>query len=216
MSTPVVTNQWAGNFDCEGPCRRKRLMAEEFSNKALEKYRKQIRQPQGKPMILRCKQCVAEAERLEREAAAKKKEAQQTTSRPADDSNGKEEESRECAACSKVLPHSTFNRNQWSKGDGKSRCRQCVEESIQNEAQQQSQSRSDQIVAAKEKVEQAKKSGSASAILAAESELAALEAEKVTGLKPVRMAAGGRGGNKAPWKRGGGSGRGRGGRGGRK
>ena len=73
MSTPVVTNQWAGNYDCEGPCRRKRLMAEEFSKKALERYRKQIRQPQGKPMILRCKQCVAEAERLEREAAAAKK-----------------------------------------------------------------------------------------------------------------------------------------------
>ena len=32
MSTPVVTNTWAGNFDCNF-CRRKRLMGEEFSKK---------------------------------------------------------------------------------------------------------------------------------------------------------------------------------------
>lgn len=193
-------------------------MAEEFSKKALEKHRNQIRQPQAKPTILRCKQCVAEAERLEREASAKKKAQKQ----PNGGSSEKEEESRKCAgACGKDLPQSTFNRNQWSKGEGKSRCRQCVEESIQKEAQQQSQSKSDQIAAAQQKVEQARKSKSASAILAAESELAALEAEKVTGLKPVHMAAGGGGrggggGKKQPWRRGGGGtarggGRGRGG-----
>jgi len=32
MSTPVRTDKWAGNFDC-GNCRRKRLMANEFSKK---------------------------------------------------------------------------------------------------------------------------------------------------------------------------------------
>jgi hypothetical protein len=32
MSTPVVTDKWAGNLDCDF-CRRKRLMGEEFSNK---------------------------------------------------------------------------------------------------------------------------------------------------------------------------------------
>lgn len=32
MSTPVVTEKWAGQFDCS-VCRRKRLMAEEFSKK---------------------------------------------------------------------------------------------------------------------------------------------------------------------------------------
>lgn len=31
MSTPVVTDKWAGNFDCSGPCRRKRLVGSEFS-----------------------------------------------------------------------------------------------------------------------------------------------------------------------------------------
>ncbi|CAJ1952927.1 unnamed protein product [Cylindrotheca closterium] len=215
MSTPVVTDQWAGNFDCEGPCRRKRLMAEEFSKKALERHRNQIRQPQNKPIILRCKQCIAEAERLEREASAKKKAQTQANGTGG---SSEKEESRKCGSCGKVLPQSAFNRNQWSKGEGKSRCRQCVEESIKQEAQQQSQSKTDQIAAAKLKVEQARKSKSASAILAAESELAALEAEKVTGLKPVRMGTGGGrgGGKKQPWRRGGGGGgRGKGGRGGK-
>lgn len=32
MSTPVVTDKWAGNFDC-AICRRKRLTADEFSKK---------------------------------------------------------------------------------------------------------------------------------------------------------------------------------------
>eukprot|EP00529_Nitzschia_sp_RCC80_P037775 CAMPEP_0113468448 /NCGR_PEP_ID=MMETSP0014_2-20120614/15360_1 /TAXON_ID=2857 /ORGANISM="Nitzschia sp." /LENGTH=73 /DNA_ID=CAMNT_0000360837 /DNA_START=33 /DNA_END=250 /DNA_ORIENTATION=- /assembly_acc=CAM_ASM_000159 len=62
MSTPVLTSKWAGNFDCEGGCRRKRLMAEEFSSKALDRYRKT-----GHP--IKCKQCVADAEKAERDAA---------------------------------------------------------------------------------------------------------------------------------------------------
>jgi hypothetical protein len=57
-------------------------------------------------------------------------------------------------------------------------------------------------------VEEANASGNAQKIVVAESELAALEAEKVTGLKPVKMSAGrGRGRG-----RGGGRGRGTGGR----
>jgi hypothetical protein len=32
MSTPVITDRWAGNFDCDF-CRRKRLVGEEFSKK---------------------------------------------------------------------------------------------------------------------------------------------------------------------------------------
>ena len=34
MATPVVTDKWAGNFDCN-VCRRKRLMADEFSKKVI-------------------------------------------------------------------------------------------------------------------------------------------------------------------------------------
>ncbi len=165
------------------------MMGEEFSKKALERHRKD-----GKP--LKCKQCVAAAEQIEREnAAAKRKD---------DDSS---DETRKCAGkCAKVLPKASFNRNQYSKGDGKSRCRDCVEQSVKDESANQAKSREEKITAAKKKVEDAKRSGSAPQILAAESELAALEAEKVTGLKPIKLSAGrGRGRG-----RGGGRGRGRG------
>lgn len=186
MSTPVVTNKWAGSFECGGPCRRKRLMAEEFSKKALEKHRKDEH-------AIRCKQCVAAAEQAEREAAADKKKIK-------NDSDNDGNETRKCAGqCAKELSKSAFNRNQWSKGDGKSRCRDCVEKAIEEESENQSKSKEEKIATARQKVNDLKKAGNAQGMLAAESELAALEAEKVTGLKPVRMS----------------SGRGRGGRGGR-
>ena len=78
-------------------------MGEEFSKKALERHRKE-----GKR--LKCKQCVAAAEQIERENAAKRKVV--------DDNS---DETRKCAACAQVLPKASFNRNQYSKGDGKSR-----------------------------------------------------------------------------------------------
>lgn len=174
MSTPVVTNKWAGTFDCGGTCRRKRLMAEEFSKKALERHRKD-----SKP-LLRCKQCVAAEEQAERENAAKRK---------GDDDNSNE--TRKCAGkCAQVLPKASFNRNQYSKGDGKSRCRECVEQSVKEESENQAKFKEEKITAARKKVEDAKRSGSAQQIIAAESELAALEAEKVTGLKPIKLSAG--------------------------
>ena len=62
------SSQWSGNFDCTGPCKRKRLVGEEFSKKALEKYRRD-----GK--ALKCKQCVAAAEAAKRKAAQDRAEA---------------------------------------------------------------------------------------------------------------------------------------------
>eukprot|EP00985_Skeletonema_marinoi_P016483 scaffold8881_cov199-Skeletonema_marinoi.AAC.12 len=161
MSTPVVTSKWAGTFACGGTCRRKQLMGEEFSKKALERHRKD-----GKP--LKCKQCVAADEQTERENAAKRK---------GDDDNS--DETRKCVGkCSQVLPKASFNRNQYSKGEGKSRCRDCVEQSVKDESANQQKSKEEKITAARKKVEDAKRSGKAHLILAAESELAALEAEK--------------------------------------
>ena len=189
MSTPVVTSKWAGTFACSGMCQRKQLMGEEFSKKALERYRKD-----GKP--LKCKQCVAADEQTERENAAKRKVV--------DDNS---DETRRCAGkCERVLPKASFNRNQYSKGDGKSRCRDCVEQSVKDESANQAKSKEEKISAARKKVDDAKRSGNAQQILAAESELAALEAEKVTGLKPIKLSAG-RGRARG---RGGGRGRGRG------
>mmetsp|Transcript_25961 Transcript_25961/g.55833 ORF Transcript_25961/g.55833 Transcript_25961/m.55833 type:complete len:198 (+) Transcript_25961:195-788(+) len=194
MSTPVITSKWAGTFDC-GTCRRKRLMGEEFSKKALERHR----QDAGSP--LKCKQCVAAAEQAEREKAAVRRK------NTADNNDESDDETRKCAGkCSRVLSKSAFNRNQWSKGDGKCRCRECVEQSVQEESAQQSKSKDDKIAAARKKVKDANATGNAHKIVVAESELAALEAEQVTGLKPVKLSAG-RGG-RGRSKFGGGRGRG--------
>lgn len=139
---------------------------------------------------MKCKACVAKDEGEERKAAALKQPASASY------------ETRGCAACSKTLAFEAFNRNQWNKGDGKARCRSCVEDSLAQEASQQQQSKDDAIRQARGEVERAKASGKAQDILKAESVLSALEAEKVTGLKPVKMGRG----------RGSGRGRGRGGR----
>lgn len=190
MSTPVVTDKWAGQFDCT-VCRRKRLMAAEFSKKALEKHRQQ-----GTP--LKCKACVEASQKEEQAAAASKRQS---------DANDKEE--RACATCKKELPASEYNRNQWSKGEGKARCRSCVEQAVAAEAASSQQSKQAAITKAREDVARAKATGKSSEILRAESVLSALEAEQVTGLKPVRMSGRGGGG------RGRGRFSGRGGRGGR-
>lgn len=68
-----------------------------------------------------------------------------------------------------------------------------METAIAEEESKQNQSKEKILAAAKANVEQAKASGNAQALLNAESELSALEAEKVTGLKPVKMSQGGRG-----------------------
>lgn len=201
MATPVVTNKWAGTFDCGGECRRKRLMGEDFSKKALERFRK------DSSFVIRCKACVSATEKAERERAAVKKQKQQQQGQNQNEDSDSNE-SRKCSGkCCKVLSKSEFNRNQWSKGEGKSRCRTCVELAIQEESNNQSKSKEAKIEEARRKVDDAKKTGNAQRILAAESELAALEAEKVTGLKPVKMSTGGRGGR---FGRRGGGGRGRG------
>lgn len=81
-----------------------------------------------------------------------------------------------------------------------------MQKSLEEEKKQQEFAKDSKMQAAKEKVAKATAaSGNAAAILQAESELAALEAEKVTGLKPVWINRGG----------GGRSGRGRGRMGGR-
>ena len=108
----------------------------------------------------------------------------------------------QCKSCEKDLDASHYNKNQWSKGVGKARCRNCVEQALEEEKKAQENSTAAKLQAAKDNVAKAQASGNAHAILKAESELAALEAEKVTGLKPQKMNRGG-----------GGRGRGRGGRG---
>lgn len=128
------------------------------------------------------------------------------------DASTESTETRVCVICTKDLEYGAYNKNQWNKGEGKSKCRSCVEKALTDEASQQKASKEEKLLEARRQVKLATESGNQQAILKAESVLAALEAEKVTGLKPVRMGRGGRGRG-----RGGGrglrtSGRGRGGK----
>ena len=174
MSTPVVTDKWAGQFDCT-LCRRKRLVAAEFSRTALEKHR-----VSGGP--LKCKACVEQAQRAEQDAAS--------AARQRSTAGGGPSETRVCAACQESLSADAYNRNQWGKGPGKSRCRSCVEKAVATETAASKLSKEQVIQSAREEVAKAKASGSSQAILKAESLLSALEAEHVTGLKPVKMSRG--------------------------
>ena len=193
MSTPVITAKWAGNFDCT-VCRRKRLMAEEFSKSSIDKYRKTDGQE-----ALRCKLCTAKQEQ-EKRAEANKKAGERTSNvvnkNGDNDNDNDNDDKRTCAGpCHKILSKDSYNRNQWSKPEGKSRCRECVERSVKEEATQQNTEKDGKIEKARKKVEDLKLSKKATVreIVAAESELAAVEAEKVTGLKPVRLGGRGRG-----------------------
>ena len=118
--------------------------------KALERYRKN-----GGP--LKCKKCVSEAEAKERLAATMKVgDATQSNS------NGKNNnETRKCAACNTTLPYSAFNKNQWNKGEGKARCRQCVEKAILMEEEKSKELKTAKIEEAKAKVEAAEATGNA-------------------------------------------------------
>jgi hypothetical protein len=102
-----------------------------------------------------------------------------------------------------------YNRNQWNKGDGQAKCRACVDEALATERARQSAGQDDKINAARQRVAMAHASGNAQAIATAEAELAALQAEKVTGLKPIKMVAAGRGARGRGGRIGRSSGRGR-------
>jgi hypothetical protein len=190
MSTPVTTERWAGNFDCSGPCRRKRLIGDEFSKKALERYRKDT---SGN---LKCKQCVEEAAKQERHAAEARRKAKEEAGQGSSATNGQSEEGSEtqqnaCAGpCGRSLPDSAFNRNQLAKKD-KARCRECVEKAIEEENNANKSKLDSQIAEAKEALKNAEaRKAPSTEIFKAANHLASLEAQKVTGLKPTKMGRG--------------------------
>mmetsp|Transcript_41375 Transcript_41375/g.74588 ORF Transcript_41375/g.74588 Transcript_41375/m.74588 type:complete len:200 (-) Transcript_41375:2-601(-) len=185
LSTPVTTDKWAGIFDCS-VCRRKRLVGSEFSKKALERHRKT-------GSTLKCKKCTSAQEEKERLEAAAKASAKAAAT-PSSNNNNNDNTTSEpvtCAACKESLPTSRFNRNQLSKKD-KARCRTCVEQSVEAEERALKSSKEDQLEEIKQKIKEANAKGNVQDQLKYESQLSALEAEHVTGLKPVTM--GGRGG----------------------
>ena len=113
-----------------------------------------------------------------------------------------ETEEHECSACAKKQVASAFNRTQLSKGPGKQRCRACVEAAEADASKAGGAKLDADIEAARKALQQAEISGNAAEKLKTSSKLAALEGQKVTGLKPVILGRGrgrgrGRGGGRA-------------------
>ena len=199
---------WAGTFTCCGPCGRKRLVAAEFSKAQITKKQK------DEAAEIKCKQCVEAAQQAERDAAKKKAEAAAPKDcGPVDAATAANKseavidvtdaaptvpELHECASCKKSLAADKFNRTQLvQKGPGKQRCRECVEKAEASTAGAAKEKQDAGIEEARKALKQAEIGGNAAATLVAASKLAALEGEKVTGLKPVVLGKGrgrGRGG----------------------
>ena len=187
---------WAGSFECSGPCGRKRMVAADFSKKQVERRQK------DPAAAVKCKQCVEAVAAEERQQAAAR-QAQRAASEAAvpagsgsvtvDVTDSEAPVLHECSSCARRLGAEAFNRTQLVKGVGKMRCRECVEKSEQASVSASSQKSESGIEEARVALQKAEISGSAAQTLAASSRLAALEAEKVTGLKPVVLGKRGRG-----------------------
>ena len=182
MSTPVVTEKWAGDLACF-VCRRKRLTAVEFSKKAVEKHRVEPAAP------MKCKTCVEAAAQQERDVAATKTAASGAAVPPAVGSS----EGHECSSCKTALPATAFSRSNLSKGPGKQRCLGCVTEAEKANLTAGDAALREKLAAAKAAAAKAEASGSVAEKLAAHSKVAAIEGQMVTGLKPVVLGRGGRG-----------------------
>mmetsp|Transcript_22342 Transcript_22342/g.68011 ORF Transcript_22342/g.68011 Transcript_22342/m.68011 type:complete len:186 (-) Transcript_22342:219-776(-) len=178
-------SDWAGNFECS-VCRQKRLTAASFSKRMIERHR-------SHDAKLTCKQCVEAAAATERAAATAKVEAE--------DGTGAVE--AVCSACGVSKPASRFTRAQIQKGEGKQRCTDCVATAEASASSKADKKWEIQYQEAKEVARKAEATGTTAEKLQAHNRVAALEAQKVTGLKPVVLGKRGRG----TWR---GSARGRG------
>jgi len=190
--------QWAGNFECAGECGRKRLVGTEFSKSMLDRRRRDLNAP------IRCKTCVEEAAAAEREQAAKRQTQRAANEASADTAA---DEQHTCSVCQLGLPASAFNRSQLSKGAGKQRCQKCVATNEQEASAAVEERQKAALAEAKVAMQRAEASGSVAQKLATSATHAALEAERVTGLKPVVLGRG-RSRGRGSW-RGGRSGGGR-------
>jgi hypothetical protein len=178
MSTPVINPKWAGVFACS-LCRRKRLTAESFSGKQIDNFRK-------KNTPLKCKACVAEMEAKTSATAAAARALKSAATEA--DANGEkvsaegEDDTKVCTLCSQSLPLKNFSRTQQRSATPK--CIDCTTK-FENEQKNASEAlKQDKLIAASKRVAEANKTSNVFEKMAANAELAALEAEKVTGLKP--------------------------------
>ncbi len=161
-------DKWAGDFECSS-CRRKRLIAAEFSSAMIAKFR-------ADGGAIRCKACVASDASQDRVAA--EVSALKDTG-----------EIFECAACSKALTSTAFNKNQLKKGASK-RCKGCVDSAEAASAAQSSEAQLSSLAQLEKAAKDAEASGSALQRATTAAALAAAEAKLVTGLKPIVMGRG--------------------------
>eukprot|EP00955_Chlamydomonas_euryale_P033788 349632-Chlamydomonas_euryale.AAC.46 len=183
----MVAGGWAGNFDCS-KCGRKRLEASAFSKKMIEKRTKD---PEAS---LRCKSCIEEASQKERDQAAERAAARAAGADDAGSSGNADKAAYTCAACEQELGAASFSAKQLAKGATKQRCRSCVEVAEAAEAGAGEARRVARLAEAAESLRAAEAVGDKAAVLAASSRVAAIEAEGVTGLRPVVLGRGRRGG----------------------
>ena len=158
-------------------------MGSEFSRNALELYRKS-----NKP--LRCKSCVEQAQRAERDAASSRAAPTSVFTGKATDGGAAEagaETPLKCSACTEDRPPNAFNKTQLRKPGDKRRCRECVAQAEDAEKAALASSKVDKLAAAEKRVAEAGKGGNAVEKLQAAAALSALQAEAVTGLKPTKL-----------------------------
>ncbi|KAL3913258.1 MAG: hypothetical protein SGPRY_008048 [Prymnesium sp.] len=191
-------SQWAGSLECGGRCGRKRLIADEFSKKMLERRKKAAAPhpppslhlshapplpPQDPSAAIRCKMCVEAEAEAERKVAA---ERQATSKREASD----EPADYLCSSCSRSLPASAFNRTQLSKGVEKQRCQECVSSAEKEANAAALKSRQQKLEEAHRHARTMEATGSAAQRCMAAASVAALEAQAVTGVNAYCNFAG--------------------------
>ena len=174
-SSQSVSTDWqrsAGDFECAGACKRKRLPASEFSGAQAQKAIKSF--ASGGNKSAKCKRCAEQLVEQERAAA----QAQPRV----DETNGEGE--FPCAHCGETRAAAMFSKNQLNKVQHSKpgKCLSCVK-SIEDK---ESKEASERAETRRKELEKAAENGDVKSIL----ELANFEAATVTGIKSTR---GGRG-----------------------
>jgi Stc1 domain len=186
--TSGAVSQYAGDFECS-LCRRKRLTAASFSKSMAAKYRA------DPSALIKCIDCVASQKEQECRIAAEKAASLCTSSATGDQvvAFPDQAESRECCACQRALPATSFSAKQRRKAVEESRCTECVAAREAEDMRAGSIRKLQALQTAQEHAQDGNSGPNCEKlhVLTAES---AAEAEYVTGLKPIRIGRG-RGGS---------------------
>jgi hypothetical protein len=192
VTSGVDPSQWHGAFDCAA-CGRKRLPAVEFSANAVR-----VKRAHPERSIC-CKKCNAEASERVLAAETAKLRVRETSENDEARASGGDDvdiatvDAHECAGCALTKPASQFSNKQLhQKGPGKQRCRSCCARAELAEAAKSAVCKETKLRDAREASRKAELTN-APEKLAVFAREAALEAELVTGLKPLRARRGGRG-----------------------